>query len=48
MPYIRARIGSYFKNEWTSFVSEKAGDHEQPRKLYHELMSTLGNEIRET
>jgi hypothetical protein len=47
MPYIRTRIGSYFKNEWMPLVSEKAGDHEQQRKLYHALMSTLGNEIRE-
>jgi hypothetical protein len=46
MTYVRQRVGDAFKGEWTPFVSSKAGDHEEQRKLYEALMQILGHEIR--
>ncbi|MFL6797190.1 MAG: hypothetical protein ACJ8F3_07245 [Xanthobacteraceae bacterium] len=47
MNYMRARLGDHFKSEWLPAVSSsKTGDHEDQRRLYQELMTVLGNEIR--
>jgi hypothetical protein len=44
--HVRERIGDFFKNEWTPFVSSQPGDHEQQRQHYQTLMHILGNEVR--
>ena len=46
LPYMRERIGDYFKSEWLALISEKPGNHDEQRKHYQALMSILGNEIR--
>jgi hypothetical protein len=45
-PYMRERIGDYFKGEWLPFASGKPGNHVEQREHYQALMHILGNEIR--
>jgi hypothetical protein len=46
IPYIRERIGDYFKSDWAPFTSGKVGNHDEQRDHYQALMHILGNEVR--